>query len=181
MTLKRSNNKDELCYPFIYEQSWLCDFEVATDELCNHIGAILALLPDSHADIIQDLDQLQSLVYHLNGSIRGKLAISEDDIQWLLQRYHHYQRLTEGRINGFVLPRGQAPVPQLHLARSAAKKAIRLMVRVDEEGIPVPAILHRLCNVMCNFFFVLAVYINQQTGFNETAFVSNSYGDNRNK
>ena len=176
MTLKRSNNKDELCYPFIYEHSYLCDFEIATDELCSHLGVILALLPEDFTDIAQDLDHLQPLIYHLNGSIRGRLALEETDIQWLLARYHHYQKLTAGRINGFVLPRGPLPVPQVNLARSSAKKAIRLMVRLDQEGVTVPDILHRFCNLLCNFFFVLTLYINQKLGIAETPFISKSYG-----
>ena len=176
MALKPSKNRDEICYPFIYETSYLCDFEVATDELCSHVGGIIGLIPESSHDIANDLDLLQPLIYHLNGSIRGRLAISEDDQQWLLERYHHYQKEVEGEINGFVLPRGPAPSPQLHLARSAAKKAIRLMVRIDEERIAVPELLHRFCNLLCNFFFVLALCLNQRAGFVEQPFISKSYG-----
>lgn len=175
MTLKRSKNIDELCYPFIYESSPLCDFEIATDELCNHIGGIMALLPSTLTDVAADLDKLQPMIYHLNGSIRGKLAIDEQDIQWLLSRYHHYQLLTRDRIDGFVLPRGPAPVPQLHLARSAAKKAIRLMVKLDDEGVIVADILHRFCNLLCNFCFVLTLHINKLSDVKETPFISKSY------
>jgi cob(I)alamin adenosyltransferase len=80
------------------------------------------------------------------------------------------------RLQGFVLPRGHAPVPQLHQARSVAKKAIRALVRVDQEGIEVPLVLPRMCNLMCNFFFVLTLVVNQRRGFEETYFVSKSYG-----
>lgn len=176
MTLKKSPHRDELCYPFIYETSYLCDFEVATDELCNHVGGIIGLLPDGSDDIATDLDRLQPLIYHLNGSIRAQLALEKADLQWLLARYHHYQKETAGLINGFVLPRGPVPAPQLHLARSAAKKAIRLMVRIDAEGVEVPDILHRFCNLLCNFFFVLALCLNHRAGFIEQPFTSKSYG-----
>jgi len=176
MTLKRSNNKDELCYPFIYETSYLCDFEVTTDELCSHIGAIISLLPQQFNEVYADLDRLQPLAFHLNGSIRGRLSITEDDLAWLLQRYRHYRELTRDCIDGFVLPRGPQPVPQLHQTRSTAKKAVRLMVRIDQEGIEVPDTLHRFCNLLCNFFFVLTLYINQQSGFKEVPFASKSYG-----
>jgi len=176
MTLKRGDHIDELCYPFIYEASWLCDYEVATDELCSRIGSVLARLPANLSEVAQDLERLQPLAWHLNGSIRGRLAIEEADLQWLLSRYRDYKARVAGRIDGFVLPRGAEPVPQLHLARSAAKKAIRLMVRLDQEGVEVPDILHRLCNLMCNLFFVLTLYINQKRGFREVSFESRSYG-----
>jgi len=163
--MKHSKNKDEICYPFIFESSYLADFEVTTDELCGHVGAILATAPDGIEDIHADLEQLQPLVFHINGSIRGRLAVQESDIEWLHARYVHYQQEVAGRIGGFVLPRGSAPIPQLHLARSATKKALRAMVRVELEGKEIPAVLPRICNLMCNFFFVLTMVINQRRGF----------------
>ena len=174
--MKPGKNRDELCYPFIYELSSLCDFEVITDELCGHIGAVLSHLPPEMDDIAHDLDHLQPLAFHLNGSIRGRLAITESDIEWLLERLAHYRNEVSTRTNNFVLPRGTPPVPQLHLARSAAKKAIRLMVRVEQEGKTVPMVLPRLSNIMCNFFFTLTLVINQRRGLNEIPFVSKSYG-----
>ena len=50
------------------------------------------------------------------------------------------------------------------------------MVRVDQEGIEVPLILPRLCNMMVNFFFVLTLVINQRRGVEEVPFLSKSYG-----
>lgn len=167
---------DELCYPFIYETSTLCDFEVITDELCGHIGAVYSLMPDEMADIAADLDRLQPLAFHVNGSIRGRLAVEESDISWLKERLRHYRQELREPADRFVLPRGRIPVPQLHLARSAAKKAVRAMVRVEQEGREVPMILPRLCNLMCNFFFTLTLVINQRRGEAETTFHSKSYG-----
>lgn len=78
--MKPGRNRDELCYPFIYETSNLCDFEVVTDELCGHIGAAYSLLPAGMPDIAADLDRVQPLAFHVNGSIRGRLAIEESDL-----------------------------------------------------------------------------------------------------
>lgn len=175
MTEKRSSSIDELCYPYIYEQSVLCDFEIATDELCSLIGAALGELGEGFDDIERDLERLQPLAYHLNGSVRGRLAIGEADLQWLQDRYHHYHLQATTHIKSAILPRGSAPVPQLHLARSAAKRAIRLLLRVEQEGKKVPAILFRFSNLLCNFFFVLALEINRRRGVVEIPFESGSY------
>lgn len=174
--MKPGGNRDELCYPFIYETAWLCDYEVVTDELCGHIGAALSCLDPGMDDLARDLDRLQPLAFHLNGSIRGRLAISEDDIQWLHGRLRVYRDEIRDGIGGFVLPRGRPPVPQLHLARSAAKKAIRLMVRIEQEGWTIPMELPRLCNLMCNVFFTLTLVVNRRRGQAEVPFVSKSYG-----
>jgi ATP:cob(I)alamin adenosyltransferase len=174
--MKPSKNRDEVCYPFIHETSYLCDFEVVTDELCGIVGSILANLPKKHTDIHEDLERLQPLCFHVNGSIRGKLAITQSDLNWLGERHAAYRHGLKNKAVGFVLPRGLPPVEQLHRARSAAKKAIRAMVRVEQEGKEIPEVLPRICNLMCNFFFVLTLVLNERSGLEEVPFVSKSYG-----
>jgi len=174
--MQRSLDLDEVCYPFIHETSPLCDFEVITDELCGHIGAAISLTPDHAADIRADLEALQPLAFHLNGSIRGRLAITESDIDWAKARLGHYRSEADGRATGFVLPRGDMPVPFLNLARSGSKKAIRQVVRLEEANIAVPEVLPRLCNVLCNLFFAMILVINARRGLEEVTFTSKSYG-----
>lgn len=176
MSLSSSRDLDELCYPFIHETSWLCDYELLTDELCAQVGAILAALPADAGDIGQDLERIQPLVFHANGSIRGRMALSEADLIWLKARLRHYRNQLLSLPESFVLPRGSAPVPQLHMARSNCKKAIRALVRVDQEGRDVPDILPRFLNLLCNVCFTLTLVINQRRGEDETPFVSLSYG-----
>lgn len=68
-----SKDHGEICYPFIYEDSPVCDFEIASDELCSRIGLVLTYdLDDVSRDILL---RLQPNVYHLNGSVRALVAI----------------------------------------------------------------------------------------------------------
>lgn len=97
-------------------------------------------------------------------------------MSWVLARISHYRDLLVGSDSGFFLPRGPEPVPQLNMARSGAKKAIRAMMRVEQEGIDVPAILGRFANAMCNLFFFMTLAINQCTNTPLITFQSKSYG-----
>ena len=176
MRPKLSKNIDEVCYPFMCEKSLKCDFEILTDELCRQIGGILAAMPVEFPELVTELEALQPLIYHLNGSIRGKCALQEADLTWLRECYVRHRDASADSIAGFVLPRGASPVPQLNSASSTAKKAIRLMVRLyDEEGVEIPDVLHRFCNVLCNYLFTLTVVINRARGEEEVPFISKSY------
>lgn len=107
--MKPGHNRDELCYPFIYETASLCDYEVITDELCAHIGAALSHTPVDMPGIAADLDRLQPLAFHLNGSIRGRLAVEESDLAWLQERLDHFReevRLQAGPVRKTISPRG---------------------------------------------------------------------------
>ena len=175
--MKHSRDVDENCYPFIYEAGHLCDFEAFTDELCGHIGAAVSLLDGiAFDDVRADLAQMQPLAFHANGSLRGRLAVGEDDITWLKARLAHWRAQPGGTLDHFVLPRGAQPVPFLHLGRSACKKAIRALVRVEAEGRQVPMEVPRLLNVLCNVLFALTLVINHRRGLDEVPFDSLSYG-----
>lgn len=115
-----SKELSEICYPFIYEDSPVCDFEITADELCSRIGLVLSMeLDDFSRDI---LTRLQPNVYHLNGSVRGKLAITESEVEELKADYEAIKARIDGGFKGFVLPGGHATSSQLHLCRCQAKK-----------------------------------------------------------
>ena len=93
---------DQRCcaYSFLKETSRQCDYEVASDELASLIAQA------AHSAKHQpELLKLCELVYHANGSIRGRLAIRDEDFEWLDQLY---VRLTQenGPLRQFVLPAG---------------------------------------------------------------------------
>ena len=176
---------DELCYPFIYEDSYKCDYEILTDELTRMVGWAIDELGNLRLrysksyelkTLETELNWILPLCYHLNGSIRGKLAIEESDHQQLLKIYTRIKTVTKESISSFVLPGGCSPVGILNQCSSLSKKAIRLMVKINnEEAKEVPHILPKFANVLCNYFFAATILINQETGFKETPFKSKSY------
>lgn len=176
---------DELCYPFIYEDSLVCDYEILTDDLTRMLGwaindlNILRLdYPDDNdlKSLETELIWLLPLCYHLNGSIRGTLAIAEEDHMQLLENYRSIKSIIQKSISGFVLPGGISPVGILNKCSSMSKQIIRLMVRIhNEEHKEIPDILPKFTNLLCNYFFVATILINQVTGYKEISFISKSY------
>jgi len=183
--LRPKSNIDELCYPFMYEDSSLCDYEIETDQLTRSVGwaidelsiLILDYPKNEELKVLEkELNWLLPLCYHLNGSIRGKLAISENDHQQLLEYYRNMKLIVKDDISGFVLPGGKSPVGILNQCSSLSKKAIRLMVVIhNNEKKEVADILPKFANLLCNYFFTATVLINKVTGFKETPFISKSY------
>ncbi|WP_305416957.1 cobalamin adenosyltransferase [Photobacterium leiognathi] len=173
MTLKYSGDIDELAYPFIFEDSPLCDFEILTDELCTYTGLALSQLEEG--ELRQSLEWLQPRIFHLNGSIRGKCGIFEADIEKLKADYHYFREQVCDSNKRFVLPRGVGPVIQLHQCRSLAKKVVRQLVLVDASGKKVPETLPRFTNLLVNYYFALTRVLNQQAGIEEPEYISINY------
>lgn len=169
-----SKSHGEICYPFIYEESPVCDFEIAADELCSRIGLVLTMdLDPISRDILQ---RVQPNVYHLNGSVRGKLAIGESQLEELYKDYNLLRDKLDGGFKGFVLPGGHPTSSQLHLCRTQAKKIVRALVMIEHSGKKSPdPILFRYSNLLANVMYTLASYINRLNKVSEVEFVSRSY------
>ena len=78
-----------LCYPYMRETSCMVDFEIRTDSLAARIG-LAASLTQTYSEVYADLMHLAKMAYHLNGSVRGQLAITEEDLKWLCEIYDFY-------------------------------------------------------------------------------------------
>jgi len=164
---------DALVYPFIYERSKLCDYEVLTDELCARLCDICDRIGNNRWRRL--LEAVQEEVYHANGSIRGKLALSSAAVADRLETYRALRSELSPPLSGFILPRGAAPVGSLHEAKSTCKKIIRILVKLPDEGIDVPQHLADYFNILGNLFFTLAVLVADAQQQPRITFTSNSY------
>lgn len=166
-------DKRFLCYPFMRESVSTVDFEIRTDSLTTRIGEAISLTEDVPA-VYEDLRILQPIAYHLNGSVRGKLAVTDEDLTKLSEMYDYYVAEVKDQIGNFVLPQGTTAACVLHVCRSEAKKSVRALHKVSLER-EVPEILFNYAHLLANVMFVMAVYVNQEHGVEEIPFVSKSY------
>ena len=111
----------------------------------------------------------------MNGSIRGKCGIFEEDIQALLTDFNYFKAQVTDDAKRFVLPRGTGPVIQLHQCRSLSKKVVRQLVLVDKADKKIPETLPRFANTLTNYYFALTRVLNQDAGIEEPEYVSINY------
>lgn len=163
------------CYPFMREKSCLVDYEIRTDSLTTRIGEALAVLRDEQQhEEVAILEHLQPLAYHVNGSVRGRMAITQQNLDWLDGVYDRYIARRDDWQN-FYLPQGTKGAALLHVCRSEAKKSYRALHHVSTER-EVDEMLFSFLGLLANVFFVLAVAVNDNQGTEEIVFHSKSYG-----
>ncbi|WP_042357411.1 hypothetical protein [Bacillus rubiinfantis] len=168
-----------LCYPFMRESVSTVDFEIRTDSLTTKIGLAASLTKEIPV-VYKDLMNLLPLAYHLNGSVRGKLAIDEEDVRYVSELYDFYAAEVGDRIDRFVLPQGTTAACVLHTCRSEAKKSVRALHKVSLEK-EVPNILFDFTHLLANLLFLMAVYVNKLNDVEEVPFISKSYPKTRKK
>lgn len=166
-----SKNIDLISYPFLSEDFGYVDHEVMTDHLSSFLGRILSMNTPLEKETFWMMDR----VLHLNGSLRGRLAIFPEDIEKGLKILNKYRDLNKDRISSFVYPTGHPLACEYHVARGEAKKVCRNLYKISNSGKEVPEILLDFSNLITNILFVFSLEINRINGIEEKVFVSKSY------
>ncbi|GAA0222681.1 ATP:cob(I)alamin adenosyltransferase [Metaclostridioides mangenotii] len=164
-----------LAYPFLYDESsdLRCDFEILTDEISSMIGLLRSMV--SNEDLGEDLSKINEIMYHINPSLRTKVAVTEEELSWLAKKVSDIQEEVKDTFTKFVLPQGCIQASYCHVIRSKCKSLIRLLSRYKQQGNDVEDILFDFVNLYSGYFFVLALKLNKEDGLEETEFTSRVY------
>jgi cob(I)alamin adenosyltransferase len=175
-----------LAYCFLYDDAadLRCDFEILTDEVSSMVGMLRSLLDaaDHAADpgLAEDLCKINELMYHINPSLRTKVTVTADELEWLAQKAQALQKEVEGGLTKtgrftFCIPQGCTQAAYSHLLRSKCKTVVRLLSRHRQQGNGVDDIVLDFCNLYSGYFYFLALWFNKVHGVAERPFTSRVY------
>lgn len=160
-------------YPFLADspEDLRCDFELLTDEISSLTGLLAACVEDT--ELKKELLHVDELVYHANPTLRTKLTVTQEEVQWLKERTQDMQR--EEDVRHFVLPQGCLAGSIAHVLRVKAKELVRLLYRHAHQGREAEPLLFDFCNLLSGYYFSMALKLNRRSGAHEIAFVSRNY------
>jgi len=175
-----------LAYCFLYDDAsdLRCDFEILTDEISSMIGLLRSLLDDADRaagpELADDLCKINELMYHINPSLRTKLAVSEEELEWLLQKIAVLQKCVAGAPpkSGsltFYIPQGCTQAAYSHVIRCKCKALVRLLSRHSQQGNAASDLIFDFCNLYSGYFYFLALWFNKVHGEEERFFNSRVY------
>ncbi|MDR2560842.1 MAG: ATP--cob(I)alamin adenosyltransferase [Holophagales bacterium] len=175
-----------LAYCFLYDDAadLRCDFEILTDEISSMIGLLRSLLDDvdraAAPELADDLCKINELMYHINPSLRTKTLVTEEELEWLVQKTSALQKSLGAQPSKdstltFYIPQGCTQAACSHVIRSKCKTLVRLLSRHHQQGNAVGEILFDFCNLYSGYFYFLALWFNKNHGEKECPFVSRAY------
>jgi cob(I)alamin adenosyltransferase len=187
-----------LSYTFLYEDSGdlRCDFEIFTDEISSMIGLLRSLVKDE--SLRDDLTRANGLMYHINPSLRTRVAVTGEELAWLDGKTEALRAELQGgsaerggaspagggprpensgpaKGPRFVLPQGCAAASLAHVIRNRCKALVRLLSRHRQQGHKTEEILFDFINLFSGYFFFLALKLNRDSGIEELEFKSRVY------
>ena len=162
-------------YPFLHDESndLRCDFEILTDELSSKIGLLRAIVDDEN--LKEELLKICELVYHINPSLRTFVSVTEEELSWLEERTTELYKKIKDRCELFVLTQGSESACKAHILRSNFKGLVRLLYRYQYSGNKVDNILFDFSNLLSQYFFFLALRLNDINGVDEIEYISRNY------
>ena len=132
------------------------------DELNSHIG--LLLCESMPADVRELLIDVQHQLFNLGGelSMPGYELLKDDALVQLDAALARYNAQLP-RLQEFILPAGTRAASQLHVCRTVARRAERMVVALEQGEVMRPAPRQNL-NRLSDLLFVLSRVLNRVDG-----------------
>ncbi|EOX2678452.1 cob(I)yrinic acid a,c-diamide adenosyltransferase [Enterococcus faecalis] len=136
------------------------------DELNSWVGYIISQLPQENQEIKEELEALQHLLFDagtdLSTPIEAKrpFKLQKESVHWLEQRIDFYTAQSPD-IDRFILPGGTPAASMVHVARTIARRAERIIVRLNWTAKINEEVLI-FTNRLSDYFYALARYLNVQ-------------------
>lgn len=146
------------------------------DELNGFVGqAITELDSDIFKDVLEDLEKIQHELFDCGGDLasvakKRPLKLKEDMVEYLEERIDVMVEETP-KLERFILPGGTKPAATIHIARTIARRAERLVVALIKQDETVPPVTLQYLNRLSDYFFALARVINFRLEVDDVEYV----------
>lgn len=136
------------------------------DELNSWVGYIISQLPQENQEIKEELEALQHLLFDAGTDLSTPIEaqrpfkLQKESVHWLEQRIDVYTAQSPD-IDRFILPGGTPAASMVHVARTIARRAERIIVRLNWTAKINEEVLI-FTNRLSDYFYALARYLNVQ-------------------
>ncbi|CAM2965619.1 cob(I)yrinic acid a,c-diamide adenosyltransferase [Enterococcus faecalis] len=136
------------------------------DELNSWVGYIISQLPQENQEIKEELEALQHLLFDAGTDLSTPIEaqrpfkLQKQSVHWLEQRIDFYTAQSPD-IDRFILPGGTPAASMVHVARTIARRAERIIVRLNWTAKINEEVLI-FTNRLSDYFYALARYLNVQ-------------------
>ena len=136
------------------------------DELNSWVSYINSQLPQENQEIKEELEALQHLLFDAGTDLSTPIEaqrpfkLQKESVHWLEQRIDFYTAQSPD-IDRFILPGGTPAASMVHVARTIARRAERIIVRLNWTAKINEEVLI-FTNRLSDYFYALARYLNVQ-------------------
>lgn len=135
------------------------------DELNSFVGlAVTELDEEQFSDVLQDLEKIQHELFDCGGDLSNvsdkiKMKLTEESVNYLEEKIDEYIDQAP-ELERFILPGGAKAAATIHVCRTVARRAERLVVKLIREDDAVPPVTLQYLNRLSDYFFALARVVN---------------------
>lgn len=144
-----------------------------TDELNSYIGLSIDYIKDKQTIIL--LKEIQDRLFTIGSSLacdpekETLMKIPDLKQEDVILLENEMDRMNEVLpvMKSFILPGGHVAVSTLHITRCVCRRAERICVQMQEEGLFIEPLVIQYLNRLSDYLFVLSRFIGQLAGVSE--------------
>jgi|SRR5690625_91938 len=146
------------------------------DELNGFVGRAMAELDqEKFTDVLDDLEKIQHELFDCGGDLSNILEkrenkLKEEMVDFLEERIDVMTEETPD-VERFILPGGTKSSATIHIARTIARRAERLIVALMKQDENVSPVTLQYVNRLSDYFFALARLINYRMDVADVEYV----------
>jgi cob(I)alamin adenosyltransferase len=135
------------------------------DEVNCFVGQAMTELDERiFQDVLDDLEKIQHELFDCGGDLanvssKREMKLGQEAIDYLESRIDEFIEEAP-ELERFILPGGSKPSASIHIARTVARRAERLIVTLIKTEEKVPEVCLQYMNRLSDYFFALARVIN---------------------
>jgi cob(I)alamin adenosyltransferase len=135
------------------------------DEVNCFVGQAMTELDERiFKDVLDDLEKIQHELFDCGGDLanvssKREMKLGQEAIDYLESRIDEFIEEAP-ELERFILPGGSKPSASIHIARTVARRAERLIVTLIKTEEKVPEVCLQYMNRLSDYFFALARVIN---------------------
>ncbi|MGD6845336.1 cob(I)yrinic acid a,c-diamide adenosyltransferase [Bacillus infantis] len=135
------------------------------DEVNCFVGQAMTELDEGiFKDVLEDLEKIQHELFDCGGDLanvssKREMKLGQEAIDYLESRIDEFIEEAP-ELERFILPGGSKPSASIHIARTVARRAERLIVTLIKTEEKVPEVCLQYMNRLSDYFFALARVIN---------------------
>ncbi len=164
----------------IMPESWRCsclenesvatEASIISDEIASYLGNFLVQANLKNPER-ETLIRCQKYHMQIMGVISKPKMITDRDLEWIAEKYVEIRHKTKS-FSGYLMPSGSILATQMHIIRAKTRflaRYVYLMIANEKKKCEP---LLKFVNMLSNYYFFFATWLNDQEGYENTLYKS---------
>ncbi|MDD4184456.1 MAG: hypothetical protein PHI01_03500 [Candidatus Izemoplasmatales bacterium] len=156
--------------PCLENASKATEASITSDEIASYLGNLLAQTSFGNHER-ESLIRCQMYHMQIMGVISEPELITDKDLEWIAGKYVEIRDMVKP-VTGYIMPSGSVPATMMHIICAKTRFLARYVYLMIANENKKCAPLLEFVNMLSNYYFYFAIWLNEQAGIDNSLYKS---------